>query len=111
MAEPQETWLPRADLDALDVGTVLHALADPIRLQLVRILATRGETMCSALGLPVTASTVSHHLQILRDAGVVATRLEGTARLSRLRTDDLERRFPGLLASVLGATPAEPERR
>ncbi|MCP2349994.1 hypothetical protein [Nonomuraea roseoviolacea] len=50
-------------------------------------------------------STVSHHVTVLRQCGIVSTRIDGTARPSRLRRDDLERRFPGLLASVLPAGP------
>ncbi|WP_218002161.1 hypothetical protein [Microtetraspora malaysiensis] len=36
---------------------------------------------------------------------MVSTRIDGTARPSRLRRDDLEHRFPGLLSSILTATP------
>jgi len=51
--------------------------------------------------LPVSASTRSHHLRILREAGVTVTRVEGTQRMVSLRRDDLESRFPGLLDAVL----------
>ncbi len=98
-------WLPQPTLDGVDVGALLHALADPARLEIVRILADRGETTCTALGLPQSPSTVTHHLRVLRDAGLISTRVQGTARPSHLRRDDLERRFPGLLDSILGAAP------
>ncbi|GAA3082734.1 transcriptional regulator [Streptosporangium carneum] len=101
----QDYWLPQPDLDGIDVGTVLQALADPVRLQIVRALDAAGESTCTALDVPVKASTVSHHMRSLRESGVVSTRLVGNARPSRLRRDDLERRFPGLLASILSATP------
>ncbi len=104
-------WLPQPDLDDLDVGTVLHALADPARLEIVRILDGRGEATCTSLGLPLSPSTVTHHLRLLRDGGVIATRTEGTTRVSRLRADELERRFPGLLASVLAADAPTPRTR
>ncbi len=84
--------------------TVLHALADPGRLEIVHILDTRGETSCTALGLPLSPPAVTHHIRSLREAGIIATRTHGTARLSRLRRDDLERRFPGLLTAILGAS-------
>ncbi|MFI0422401.1 ArsR/SmtB family transcription factor [Spongiactinospora sp. 9N601] len=100
-----ETWLAQPDLDEIDVGTVLSALADPTRLQIVRLLDVLGESTCTALDLPVKVSTVSHHVNILRHSGLVSTRLDGNARPSRLRRDELERRFPGLLTSVLTATP------
>lgn len=98
-------WLPMPDLDQVDVGTVLQALADPVRLQIVRLLDSGGEGSCTTLDVPVKRSTISHHLRSLRESGLVATRVDGNARLSSLRREDLERRFPGLLASVLRATP------
>jgi len=106
-----ETWLPQPDLARVDVGTVLQALSDPVRLRIVRLLDATGEGSCTTLDVPVKHSTVSHHLRTLRESGVLATRLVGNTRLSRLRKDELERRFPGLLTSVLAATPpvATPE--
>ncbi|GAA1500758.1 metalloregulator ArsR/SmtB family transcription factor [Kitasatospora kazusensis] len=105
MREAQDTWLPQPDLEEVDLGTVLQAVADPVRLQIVRLLDAAGEASCTSLDVPVKRSTVSHHLKILREGGVVATRLVGNARLSRLRRDDLEDRFPGLLAPILLARP------
>jgi DNA-binding transcriptional ArsR family regulator len=51
----------------------------------------------------VAKSTLSHHLRVLRDAGVTRTRQEGTRCFVELRRDDLEFRFPGLLDAVLDA--------
>ena len=85
----------------LELATVLHALSDPVRLQIVEELATGGEQACGAVPLPVSASTRSHHFKILREAGVTVTRTAGTTRLVSLRRADLERRFPGLLDAVL----------
>jgi DNA-binding transcriptional ArsR family regulator len=104
-----EHWLEQADLATLPVSTVLDALADPARLEIVHTLAERGEASCTSLGLPLSPSTVTHHLRVLRESGVIATRVKGTARLSHLRADELERRFPGLLPAVLGApAPRQP---
>jgi DNA-binding transcriptional ArsR family regulator len=49
----------------------------------------------------VTKSTLTHHFRVLREAGVIEQREEGTARLNSLRRDDLDRRFPGLLDAIL----------
>jgi DNA-binding transcriptional ArsR family regulator len=51
----------------------------------------------------VTKSTCTHHFKVLREAGVIRQRHAGTARLNALRTEDLEARFPGLLATILEA--------
>ncbi len=85
----------------LELVEVLHALSDPVRLQIVQELASSGEQPCGTMPLPVSASTRSHHLRILREAGVTVTRVDGTQRLVSLRRDDLESRFPGLLDAVL----------
>lgn len=102
--------LPQPDLDRIDIGTVLQALADPVRLRIVRMLSDRGEAACGTLDLPVKPSTVSHHMRILRESGLLETTLRGNSRVSRVRREELDRRFPGLLGSVLGAEPAVPER-
>ena len=87
----------------LDLVTVLHALSDPIRLRIVAELADDKEHGCNSFELPVGKSTRSHHFAVLRDAGLISTRVEGKCRLNRLRRDELEQRFPGLLDSVLRA--------
>ena len=54
--------------------------------------------------LAVTKSTRTHHLRILRDAGVISMRAEATRRITTLRRDDLDARYPGLLDGVLSAS-------
>lgn len=87
------------------IESVLHALADPVRLLFIRELAQRGceGAPCGAIELPVTKSTRTHHLRILREAGVINMRPEGTARISTLRRDDLNALYPGLLDGILNA--------
>lgn len=89
--------------EELELTAVLHALSDPMRLRIVAALADGGERSCGSHDVPVTKSTMTHHFRVLREAGVIAQRSEGTARLNRLRTEDLDARFPGLLATVLAA--------
>ena len=93
-------------LDALDLATILHALSDPLRLRIVAQLADGKEHTCGSFGLPIAKSTCSHHFRVLREAGVVAQRVDGKCRLNRLRSDQLDERFPGLLAAVLQASEA-----
>jgi DNA-binding transcriptional ArsR family regulator len=92
--------------DALDLPAVLHALSDPIRLQIVRDLAARGACNCGTFAVPVAKSTLSHHLRVLREAGLTFTEAAGTQRVVSLRRSDVDARFPGLLDAVLTATPA-----
>jgi DNA-binding transcriptional ArsR family regulator len=78
-------------------------LSDPVRLQVVRNLATKGEGPCGGLSCEVSKSTLSHHLKVLREAGVTRTRADGTQRLLSLRRTELDIRFPGLLEAVLSS--------
>jgi DNA-binding transcriptional ArsR family regulator len=89
----------------LDLTTVLGALADPARLATVRTLGAAREESCTRLleesRLDCSKSTMSHHLRVLREAGLTRTRVEGTRRYVSLRREDLQARFPGLLEAVL----------
>lgn len=91
----------------LSLARVLHALSDPVRLALVQSLATKGEQSCGALNLAVAKSTASHHFRVLREAGVIHVRPDGTQFINSLRRKDLDKRFPGLLEAVLRAYKAE----
>jgi DNA-binding transcriptional ArsR family regulator len=93
-------------IDEIALPDVLHALSDPVRLEVVRALADREEQSCSSVEASVSKSTLSHHFKVLREAGVTHTRVNGTHRLVSIRRDELEERFPGLLDSVLGASQA-----
>jgi DNA-binding transcriptional ArsR family regulator len=92
--------------EEIELGDVLHALSDPVRLRIVAALAEGEERTCGGFDLPVTKSTCTHHFKVLREAGVIRQRQEGVTRLNALRRDDLEARFPGLLATVLKARSA-----
>jgi DNA-binding transcriptional ArsR family regulator len=85
------------------LAPVLTALSDPVRLEIVCMLATGRELSCGAFGLPIAKSTLTHHLKVLREAGVITQRPVGTSRMTCLRRADLDARFPGLLDSVLTA--------
>jgi DNA-binding transcriptional ArsR family regulator len=92
-------------LEELELGAVLHALSDPVRLRIVAKLAHSdgSDHTCGSFALPVTKSTCTHHFKVLREAGVIQQRPQGTTRLNRLRRADLDARFPGLLDCVLKA--------
>ena len=99
-------------VDELDGMRILQALADPVRLAIVRQLAGcpgGGELSCGGLQVPVTKATASHHFKTLLDAGVIAERREGTRKYLHLRRSELDERFPGMIDSVLRATaPSQP---
>jgi DNA-binding transcriptional ArsR family regulator len=90
----------------LSLATVMAALSDPARLEIVRVLDAEGERTCGTFDLGLSKATRSHHFKVLREAGITHTRAEGTHRHVSLRREDLEARFPGLLPAVLSAAAA-----
>lgn len=100
--------------EQIELPMVLDCLSDPIRLAIVYQLAQheRGSTeLCcgdfSALG---GKSNLAYHFAKLRESGLMQTRVAGTNRFMRLRRDDLDARFPGLLDAVLNATAKDADR-
>jgi DNA-binding transcriptional ArsR family regulator len=89
------------DRNTISLANVLYALGDPVRLEIVKRLATMGEQPCGALDFAIAKSTMSHHFKILRESGVIYCRKEGTQHMNSLRREDLDARFPGLLDAVL----------
>src|SRR5215472_8992982 len=91
----------------LSLPTILYALGDPLRLQMVAQLATVNESdeqmACQDfhVGEAVAKSTISFHFKVLREAGLIRMTPQGRKMLVTLRTEDLEIRFPGLLQAVL----------
>jgi DNA-binding transcriptional ArsR family regulator len=109
MHMPTPETLAHPSRDEIELAAVLHALSDPVRLQMVRGLAGALEgRSCGSFDVPVTKSTCTHHFKVLREAGVIRQRQEGTKRVNTLRDDDLEARFPGLLATILQAAEHQP---
>jgi DNA-binding transcriptional ArsR family regulator len=86
---------------------LLGALSDPTRLGIVRVSSDGAERGWGQLRAPVAKSTLSHHLMVLREAGVTRTRQDGTRCFVTLRRDSLDARFPGLLPALLSAAIAE----
>ena len=104
-----ETIPQGPDLATIDVLTVLQALSDPVRLEIVRQLAENEDgrgLRCHQLRIPVSKSTGSHHLKTLHAAGITAERQQGVCKYISLRRAELDARVPGLLDSVLKAADA-----
>lgn len=93
----EELFHPK--LKDITIEQVLKALGDPVRLAAIKELleAESEEKPCGTFNYSVTKATFSHHLQILREAGVLNMRLEGARKYISIRTKDLNKRFPGLL--------------
>lgn len=101
MAKNSEIQQPLRDEIALT--QVLHALSDPIRMEIVLKIARSGQVACGAFDIPMPKSTLSHHFKVLRESGIVASRREGNELMNSLRFEDLEARFPGVIKAIIAA--------
>ncbi|WP_371419812.1 ArsR/SmtB family transcription factor [Tardiphaga sp.] len=91
----------------ITLAGVLSALADPIRLQIVRgLLQESGCLSCTAASpCPTIAkSTLSNHFRVLREAGLIQTSKKGVEHQNTVRAADIEARFPGLLMAILACS-------
>jgi DNA-binding transcriptional ArsR family regulator len=95
--------VPIPDIDDIRLMDVLRALADPVRMHIFLVIADGEYHGCSAdaFNLDMKKSALSHHFKTLREAGVTQTRVEGRNYDIRLRRDELEGRFPGVIDSLL----------
>ncbi|ATW28762.1 transcriptional regulator [Candidatus Formimonas warabiya] len=76
-------------------------MGDPIRLQIIKTLAHQCETTCGCCNINLPKSALSHHFKILRESGLIHVRIEGKQRFLSIRYDELEKRFPGLLSTII----------
>ena len=75
------------------IGRVAKALGDPIRMQLVDVLRKHAGKVCVCELVPLfdlSQPTVSHHLKVLRDAGIVGSERRGLWAYYYVKADALE---------------------
>jgi DNA-binding transcriptional ArsR family regulator len=91
-------------IDDIILSGLLSALADPVRLKIVRKLTASKDGLCCNNASPCSSlpkSTLSNHFRVLREAGLIRTEKRGLEHISRLRRAEIDRKFPGLLKLVL----------
>ncbi len=89
------------NIDQMCLSTILNALGDPIRLQIVKNLSNQTETTCACCNIDLPKSALSHHFKVLRESGIINVRIEGKQRFLSIRFTELEEKFPGLIGSVI----------
>ena len=87
----------------LSLIVITRALSDPVRLEILRQLMSAGELTCGQLNQGRAKSSMSHHFKVLREAGLITTRIEGKEHLNALRYSAIDKKYPGLLTSLLAA--------
>jgi DNA-binding transcriptional ArsR family regulator len=98
--------LPEPSADSLDLTAILSALAHPARRLLMSTLNGLPQPVdCSTQDLTglldLGAPTVSHHLRVLREAGLTRTIVAGRSHQIQIRRADLDAAYPGLLDAIL----------
>ncbi|MBP0116401.1 MULTISPECIES: ArsR/SmtB family transcription factor [Bradyrhizobium] len=100
--------------EQIELPMVLDCLSDPIRLAIVYQLAQQervsSELCCGDFSGLGGKSNLAYHFAKLRECGLMQTRVAGTNRFMRLRREDLEARFPGLLDAVLSSAARDADR-
>jgi len=100
--------------DQIELPMVLDCLSDPTRLAIVYNLAKRDpattEMRCGDFNAFSGKSNLAYHFARLREAGLIQTRIGGTTRYMKLRREDLDARFPGLIDVVLAAAARDADR-
>ena len=94
-----------------DIVRALKALADPTRFRMVQEIAAAGELSCGQLTerFDVSQPTISHHLKLLQDAGLLVQRTEGKHHFTSV-DKKLVARIAALIPSRLDAPPKRKKR-
>ena len=97
--------LHHPDRNEIELAAVLHALSDPHRLEIVRRLAEDAEPRpCGTFELRPQQVDDDPSLADPARGGSDPAGAAGTTKLTWLRREDLDARFPGLLEAVLSAS-------
>ncbi len=100
-----------------EFADVMRALGHPVRLSILRILAEKQQNSCCCTDvtecLPLAQSTVSQHIKVLLDAGLVERKAQGTRNcysVNSARLEALNGAFSGLFTGLTTElAPTRPE--
>jgi DNA-binding transcriptional ArsR family regulator len=95
-------------IEDVKVETVFHALSDPVRVSIFeQIAGSDCKQTCSNFLIvrdqTVPKSTLSQHFRVLREAGLIRSERHGVEMHSTSRCGEIEKRFPGLIPSIIKA--------
>ncbi len=95
-------------IEDVPLGAILHALADPVRAALfAQIVAQECPRNCTVLvntlDKPIPKSTLSQHMHILREAGLIRGERHGVEMRNTSRCAEVDALYPGLLLSIINA--------
>jgi ArsR family transcriptional regulator len=94
-------------MDTAEVARISRALSDPTRLRIYQAISAGGEVFCGQLveKYGLTPGTISHHLKILADAGLIECRRDGQFIYNRSRPEIIGQ-YGRALRKMAGKTKA-----
>ncbi len=100
--------LHHPEIEDVLLETILHALADPVRVKIFADIAQQGcPQNCTAFAnvddKPIPKSTLSQHFRILREAGLIRSERHGVEMHNMPRVSEVDARYPGLLIAIAKA--------
>ena len=100
-AEAADLRAVEGDLADSELAEVSKALGHPARIKIIRLLARRGKCLCGEIvdELPLAQSTVSQHLKILKEAGLIRGEIDGP-RVCYCLSERTLRRWRALVAAL-----------
>jgi DNA-binding transcriptional ArsR family regulator len=102
-------------IEDVRLEAILHALSDPVRVEIFTEIAGAGcAQTCSAFSSVndriIPKSSLSQHFKVLRDAGLIRSERQGVEMRNTSRCAEIDGRFPGLIAAILNAHAVEAKR-
>ena len=103
-------------MEDVTVEAILHALSDPVRVAIFAEIAASGcPHRCSRFlnvrEKSIPKSTLSQHFKALREAGLIRGERHGVEMRNTSRCQEIERRFPGLIAAIVNAHQIQSQAR
>ncbi len=99
-------------VEDVTVEGILHALSDPVRAAIFADIAGSNcsqscSTFLNVSNREIPKSTLSQHFKALREAGLIRSVRQGVEMQNSSRCAEIDKRFPGLIAAIVGAHKAQ----
>jgi DNA-binding transcriptional ArsR family regulator len=95
--------LHHPSINDIKLSVILQALSDSTRLDIIKQLDNEGPRTCGTFDLKIAKSSASHHFRVLRESGLILMEQDGVKIMNKLRKDEINELFPGLLDIILKA--------
>jgi DNA-binding transcriptional ArsR family regulator len=95
-------------IEDITVEGILHVLSDPVRVAIYAQMANAGcafscTNFSQVSDKTIPKSTLSQHFRALREAGLIRSERHGVEMKNTTRCEEIEQRFPGLIAAIMNA--------